>query len=208
MPPSFDRGVERALIVRYQATLRGEGEMDPALADELGQMFNAHWEWVHTLCCRFVGDTDRADELTQDVMVTAWRRLGDFEGRSRFSTWLYTMARQVSWRAVAKRAEFLTEDGVLDAEDALVSTLKVLRRRERAEFVREAAAELDDLEQEAIYLRYVEMLPYDAINATLGLQTASGARGLLQRCKRKLRKKMRARLEELGVSASFLRSSI
>lgn len=47
---------------------------------------------VHALCLRLCGDPARAEELTQDVFVRAWRRLGTFRGDSAFSTWLHRLA--------------------------------------------------------------------------------------------------------------------
>ena len=37
-------------------------------------------------------DARRAEELTQDVFVRAWERLGSFRGESAFSSWLYRLA--------------------------------------------------------------------------------------------------------------------
>lgn len=37
-------------------------------------------------------DEDQVDELVQEIFVLAWERLEQFDGRSKFSTWLYTLA--------------------------------------------------------------------------------------------------------------------
>jgi DNA-directed RNA polymerase specialized sigma24 family protein len=46
---------------------------------------------------------------------------------------------------------------------------------------------LDPLEREAIWLRCYEGMPVEEITGLLGIDTASGARGILQRARRKLR---------------------
>lgn len=38
------------------------------------------------------GDADTAAELTQEAYRKAWAALGSFDGRARFSTWLYRIA--------------------------------------------------------------------------------------------------------------------
>jgi RNA polymerase sigma-70 factor (ECF subfamily) len=38
------------------------------------------------------GDTNVAEEWTQDVFLTVWQKIASYEGRSRFSTWLYRLA--------------------------------------------------------------------------------------------------------------------
>ena len=53
-------------------------------------------------------------------------------------------------------------------------------------------------EQEAIWLRWFERMPVDDITCALGLDTASGARGLLQAARRKLRVVLYRRDEEGG----------
>ena len=47
---------------------------------------------VYALCLRMARDAQRAEELTQDVFVRAWERLGSFRGESKFTTWLHRLA--------------------------------------------------------------------------------------------------------------------
>ena len=65
---------------------------------------------------RFTAESTDADDLTQETLLTAWRRLADFDGRGRFKAWLFAIAhreflqharsRRRFWRAVSRmRAE-------------------------------------------------------------------------------------------------------
>jgi RNA polymerase sigma-70 factor (ECF subfamily) len=55
------------------------------------------------------GDRTRADDLAQETFLTAWRKLHQYRGDARFSTWLYRVAytcflqarRKNSWADVA-----------------------------------------------------------------------------------------------------------
>jgi RNA polymerase sigma-70 factor (ECF subfamily) len=40
---------------------------------------------------RLIGDYNEAAEVVQDAFVSAYRGLKGFKGKSRFSTWLYTI---------------------------------------------------------------------------------------------------------------------
>jgi RNA polymerase sigma-70 factor (ECF subfamily) len=46
---------------------------------------------VHAVCLRMSGSQQEAEELTQDVFVRAWQRLGSFRGESLFTTWLHRL---------------------------------------------------------------------------------------------------------------------
>jgi RNA polymerase sigma-70 factor (TIGR02960 family) len=43
-------------------------------------------------CYRIVGSTQDAEDLVQETLLAAWRRLGDFNGRASIRTWLYRIA--------------------------------------------------------------------------------------------------------------------
>lgn len=56
------------------------------------RLYRDNADRVFALCLRLSGDSGRAQELTQDVFVRAWQKLGTFEGKSAFSTWLHRLA--------------------------------------------------------------------------------------------------------------------
>jgi RNA polymerase sigma-70 factor, ECF subfamily len=51
---------------------------------------------VFGLCFRLSSDPALAEELTQEVFVRAWRKLGSFRGASAFSSWLYPLTVNVA----------------------------------------------------------------------------------------------------------------
>ena len=51
---------------------------------------------VHEWAARFTDDDDAADDVTQDVLIGLERRMKRFDGRSRFSTWLFAVTRNVA----------------------------------------------------------------------------------------------------------------
>lgn len=59
---------------------------------------------VRGLTLRMTGDASDADDLAQEVFLTAFRSLDGFEGRSGFYTWLYRIAVNLSLNFVKKRA--------------------------------------------------------------------------------------------------------
>jgi len=57
-----------------------------------GQLVTAYRDAILYLIYDFVGNYEDAKDLAQDVFIKAFQRLDQFEGRSKFSTWLYRIA--------------------------------------------------------------------------------------------------------------------
>ena len=65
------------------------------------RLYRRHVARVHSLCRRML-QPDQADEVTQDVFVRAWQKLGSFRGEAAFGTWLHRLAINV---ILGKRSE-------------------------------------------------------------------------------------------------------
>ena len=61
-------------------------------ADAFAELYRSNAGRIYALCLRMSGDAATAAELTQDVFVRAWTKLGSFRGESEFSTWLRRLA--------------------------------------------------------------------------------------------------------------------
>jgi RNA polymerase sigma factor (sigma-70 family) len=57
------------------------------------QIVERYQNYVFSLVLRFVENREDAEEIAQDIFVKAYRSLADFRGESKFSTWLFTIAR-------------------------------------------------------------------------------------------------------------------
>jgi RNA polymerase sigma-70 factor (ECF subfamily) len=55
------------------------------------RLYRAHTGRVFALCLRMSGSRQRAAELTQDVFVHVWQRLGTWRGESALSSWIYRL---------------------------------------------------------------------------------------------------------------------
>ena len=73
---------DEALMARFQ-----QGEV---LAFEV--LLQRHRRGVYHFIYRFTGNPDLAEDLLQDVFVRLVHSAASFERRSRFTTWLYTIA--------------------------------------------------------------------------------------------------------------------
>src|SRR5207247_9321479 len=71
-------------------------DTDVALAAEgdasaFERVYRTHVARIHSLTRRMLGNHE-ADEVTQDIFVRTWQKLGQFRGDSAFSTWLHRLA--------------------------------------------------------------------------------------------------------------------
>ncbi len=123
---------------------------------------------IYALCLRMSRDAQRAEELTQDVFVRAWERLGSFRGEAKFATWLHRLAVNVvlqAGRAASRRSarEDVTEDPgryLKRAERSMVGTRLDLER---------AIAALPDGAREVLVLRDIYGYKYREIAEMQGV---------------------------------------
>ncbi|MGH7564482.1 MAG: RNA polymerase sigma factor [Gemmatimonadota bacterium] len=80
--PAGGPGTVSDLIERAQ---RGD-------AGAFDRLYRDNAERVYAVCLRMSGDPERAERLTQDTFVHAWRGLPSYRGEARFSTWLHRIA--------------------------------------------------------------------------------------------------------------------
>ena len=171
------------------ARVAAERPDDPDGQGAANALLGRYVRIVYRWCQRMVGDADLAEDLTQDILLNAYRNLGRFEGWGRFSAWLFVICRN-------RCLDVLRRPSLLRDEDVGPETLanpgaspdRDLEDKEEEEglllLVRDR---LTTQEQEALWLRCFERMPVDAITRALGIGHATGARAVLQSARRKLR---------------------
>jgi RNA polymerase sigma-70 factor (ECF subfamily) len=158
-------------------------------------LLSRHQRRVYIWCYRLVRDHERALELAQDVLVSAWRSLDGFEERARFSSWLFALARNRCLSELRRRRPQVDPEFDLDAlgDDRPNPEDVLLARLDEESMLALVRDELEPVEQEALWLRCYEGMPVEAITEVLGVKESTGARAVLQRARRKLRAAMRRR---------------
>ncbi len=75
------------------------------------QLVDRHKDMAFTIAVKILKNREEAEEITQDAFLKAYQALPDFEGKSRFSTWLY---RIVYNTAISKVRKVKTEFAAID----------------------------------------------------------------------------------------------
>ena len=138
--------------------------------EAFGRLVECHQDYVFNVVLHMVGRRQDAEDITQDVFVKVHKALGRFEGRAKFTTWLYGIAVNTVrnfWRSSARRATLplqTTRDGESwgrDPSDPGDTPDEAVERDERVAFIRRAIESLDEELREAIALRDIRGSPYE-----------------------------------------------
>ena len=116
----IERVPNQILVVLDQAQV--DSDLELARASAAGdvaafeRLYQQHNRRVFSICLRMLKNPTEAEDLTQDVFVQLFRKIGSFRGDSAFTTWLHRMTvNQVlmHFRKRGVRHEKTTDDGEL-----------------------------------------------------------------------------------------------
>ncbi len=145
--------------------------VDVALAQSGDQqaferLYRAHVGRVFGLALRMAGP-GAVEELTQDVFVRAWEKLGSFRGEAAFGTWLHRLAVNL---LLSERTRRGRERKRLDEDDAALE--RQAGRRETPEVGMDldvAIGRLPDGARQIFVLHDVEGYKHEEIGEMLGI---------------------------------------
>lgn len=168
-----------------------------------GALFERYHRQVASWCLRFCGDREQAADLAQEVFLRVHERLGSFRGESRFSTWLYTVARRVAINrgeaARRRQAESLDDEAVAEPVDPTPDAESAVGNAQVLAAFRDAMRDdLEPLEAKVLYLHYVDGMTLPAITELLALPNRSGAKAYVVGGRRKLERRFGTWLARQG----------
>ena len=144
---------------------------------------------VFQMISNLVADSHAAEDIAQDVFVAVFQKLSTFDSmRSRFSTWIFTIARNKSINYLRKKRPVS-----LDSQEIQVS-VNSDNSLEDSELFRQMDAALNQMpkaQKRAFVLAEFENLPYDRI-AQIECVSIGTVKSRIHRAKKKLRKTLEA----------------
>jgi RNA polymerase sigma-70 factor (ECF subfamily) len=137
-----------------------------------------HAEKVAGFCARVTGDRAGAHEVAQEVWLAVWDARERWEPRSKFASYLYTIAftrsrnhaRSRRRMAAVFAPEPLESDAALRTDEHEIDRLL---ERERQERVFQALGELPPAMREAVILRFVDELSYEEMERVLSANAST-----------------------------------
>lgn len=130
------------------------------------EIYERHHRRVYSICLRMTRNVSEAEDLTQEVFIHLFRKIGSFRGESAFTTWLHRLTVNhvlMHFRKRAVRDERTTQDGELPVQVVKgTDDPRQMRVVERI-LLEEAIAKLPDGYRTAIILHDVEGLEHTEI---------------------------------------------
>jgi RNA polymerase sigma-70 factor (ECF subfamily) len=151
------------------------------------RVYRAHLGRVYNLARRMAG-AEAADELTQDVFVRVWQKLGTFRGDASFTTWLHRLAVNVVIERF--RTDQARRARLMDGEDIFAVLAGPADTRDIGLDFETALEKLPDGAREIFVLHDVEGYKHHEIATMLEI-SAGTSKAQLHRARMMLRKHLK-----------------
>lgn len=160
---------------------------------------------IYNLLVRMIGNHEEAEDLAQEVFITAFKHIDQFRGESKLSTWLYRVAanhcknrikylsrrhdRDTSALDDATERQRVEQGAQPLAAGAIARPDQAVEGAEIERLVGRAIAELDEDQRLVVVLRDMEELSYEEICAITGLPEGT-VKSRLHRARLALKEKL------------------
>lgn len=166
--------VEQRRSMAFGDLTPGEIELAKSGDEDAFQLiFNRYCRPIVSFINNLVRNPDLAEELAQETFVRAYRNMGSLREETRFSTWLFGIARNVVFEALRQKKRKERDIG-LDAPESLKLEANVvlpetaLRDRELKDAIERALGLLDIDKRTVFSLKILHEKSYEEISAITG----------------------------------------
>jgi RNA polymerase sigma-70 factor, ECF subfamily len=145
--------------------------------DAFEELVRRYSRRVFSTLAGILGGVDDARDATQEVFLKVFEHIGNFQGRSKFSTWLISIAINTGTDLLRQRKPYEPLDEIADDEGFRPKQIQswtenpeqLLAASERNDLVREAVLRLPPKYRVAVLLRDINQLSTEEAAAALGL---------------------------------------
>lgn len=156
---------------------------------------------VMNLIYRSLPDLTEAEDLAQNVFVQVYKSAGRYEASAKFSTWLFTIARNICLNEIRRRSRHPAEslESQHDDEEGkprqwedtrVAAPPDTLLEVELEEKIQQSLNDLPEKQRSALLLCRNEELSYEDISAILGC-SLSATKSLIHRARETLKQRLK-----------------
>jgi RNA polymerase sigma-70 factor (ECF subfamily) len=164
-----------------------------------------HQHRVVGTVAKMLGDDAEAEDVAQQVFVRVWRSAGRYEPTAKFTTWLFTILRNLVFNELRRRKRHPVtsldqplhpdDERPRDTADTRAKTPEAtLLDGEMMTAIQRAIDELPETQRLAVIMRRYDETPYEEIAEVLDL-TVPAVKSLLFRARTELREKLKQYLD-------------
>ncbi len=140
--------------------------------DAFEELVSAHQRPVYNLAFRFLNDTCEAEDIAQEAFIRVFRAADTYTPDAKFTTWLYTIVKNLCFNAVRKRQSAnlvsIDEETVPEIASKDDDPAALLEREQIRQRVALAVNALPSNMRIAVILQKFHGLSYQEIAAVLG----------------------------------------
>lgn len=159
-------------------------------------LVNRYSDMVYSIAVKLLKNESNAEDLSQDVFVSAYQSLTSYKGNAKFSTWLYRITynkaiselRKKNYVLATDNEVFLEKQGGIDTSNHYYSQEENVER-----CLGKAITQLTENDQIIITLYYYKDQSVEDISTILGISSANVKIKLFR-----IRKKLKELLDEVG----------
>jgi RNA polymerase sigma-70 factor (ECF subfamily) len=199
--PNEGKAKEEQLVKNLQA----------GKADSFEQLANLYQKKIYALSFNLTRNAMDSEDVTQEVLLTLFRKIHTFQGRSAFSSWVYRITLNATYMKLRsrKKERSISIEELLPSfngsgfqqekiRDWSENTESLLFDNEVRETIQKAVSLLPDKERVVFLLRDVEGLSTENVSEVLEL-TIPAVKSRLHRARLFLRKKLANYFDEYKI---------
>jgi len=154
------------------------------------QQINQNLGIAHSVCGIYFADEDEKSDVIQEMMYQLWKSYPGFDGRSKFSTWMYRVCLNTALTYLRKVSKAKNESLSLNHNEIPANAPE--NNEESLQELYQAISTLSSLNK-AIVLLYLEDLSYEEIAQITGLSKTNVSVRLV-RIKKELETKLKKQI--------------
>ena len=144
--------------------------------EALEVIFYRYKKPIFNYALRILSNRAEAEDIVSDIFITLFVKKESYKPQAKFSTWLYTVARNMCFTRLRQKRKFFAfwvkdqkedEYHQMDVPDLKLNPEKMTVEQERSLAVQKALNKLPALQKEVIILREYQDLSYQEISLIL-----------------------------------------
>jgi len=137
-------------------------------------IYARHHVRVYRFALRLTRDEALAEDVVSEVFLHAWRGAGNFQAKSKVSTWLLAIAHNKAKDAIQRRRhEYLSDEDAAEIEDTADNPETTWGKVERSELLRTCLTQLPAAQREVLDLVYYHHKSVDEVAQIVGAQAST-----------------------------------